>query len=60
VLDLIAKGDSNSVIARRLSISQKTVRSHVSNIFNKLQVADRAQAIVQAREVGTGSDLRGR
>jgi len=56
VLELIAHGESNQAIARRLSISQKTVRNHVSNIFNKLHVADRAQAIVKAREAGMGGD----
>jgi DNA-binding NarL/FixJ family response regulator len=52
VLSLIAQGRSNGEIATRLVISQKTVRNHVSNIFSKLQVADRAQAIVRAREAG--------
>jgi DNA-binding NarL/FixJ family response regulator len=56
VLDLIASGRSNAEIARRLVLSGKTVRNHVSNIFAKLQVADRAQAIVQARESGLGTD----
>jgi DNA-binding NarL/FixJ family response regulator len=56
VLDLIARGISNQDIARRLYLSQKTVRNHVSNIFLKLQVADRAQAIVRAREAGLGQD----
>lgn len=54
VLDLIAQGDNNSEIAERLTLSPKTVRNHVSNIFSKLQVADRAQAIVRAREAGLG------
>ena len=54
VLELIAKGLNNQVIANRLSISEKTVRNHISNIFNKLQVVDRAQAIVKAREAGMG------
>jgi DNA-binding NarL/FixJ family response regulator len=54
VLDLIAKGLNNQAIATRLSISEKTVRNHVSNIFNKLQVADRSQAIVRARDAGMG------
>jgi len=54
VLKLIAQGHSNSVIAMRLGISAKTVRNHVSNIFNKLQVTDRAKAIVRAREAGLG------
>ena len=56
VLDLIARGMSNQDIARRLYLSQKTVRNHISNIFLKLQVADRAQAIVRAREAGLGRD----
>lgn len=56
VLELIAQGLNNQAIARRLSISEKTVRNHVSNIFNKLQVADRAQAIIRAREAGMGAD----
>ena len=54
VLELIAQGEGNAAIARRLVISQKTVRNHVSNIFTKLRVADRAQAIVKAREAGIG------
>jgi DNA-binding NarL/FixJ family response regulator len=54
VLDLLAQGESNAAIARRFTLSQKTVRNHVSNIFNKLQVVDRAQAIVKAREAGIG------
>lgn len=55
VLALIARGHNNEEIAGRLVLSQKTVRNHVSNIFSKLQVADRAQAIVRAREAGMGS-----
>jgi DNA-binding NarL/FixJ family response regulator len=54
VLDLIARACNNSEIARLLGLSQKTVRNHVSNIFTKLQVADRAQAIVRARTAGLG------
>ena len=54
VLDLIAQGHNNAAIAERLSISLKTASNHVSNIFSKLQVADRAQAIVRAREAGLG------
>ena len=54
VLELIARGEGNAAIAQRLTISQKTVRNHVSNIFTKLQVVDRAQAIVKAREAGIG------
>ena len=54
ILDLIAQGLSNPEIAARLYLSPKTVRNHISNIFAKLQVADRAQAIVRAREAGLG------
>jgi DNA-binding NarL/FixJ family response regulator len=54
VLDLIAQGLSNPEIASRLYLSPKTVRNHISNIYAKLQVADRAQAIVRAREAGLG------
>ena len=54
ILELIAGGHSNTVIATRLYLSPKTVRNNVSNIFTKLQVADRAEAIVRAREAGLG------
>ena len=54
VLDLLAAGLNNSAIARRLDVSAKTVANHVSAIFGKLQVADRAQAIIRAREAGLG------
>jgi DNA-binding NarL/FixJ family response regulator len=56
VLDLIARGRSNAEIATQLYVSPKTVRNHISNIFTKLQVADRAQAIVRAREAGLGEN----
>jgi len=56
VLEMIARGLSNAEISRRLYLSPKTVRNHVSNIFLKLQVADRSQAIVRAREAGLGRD----
>jgi DNA-binding NarL/FixJ family response regulator len=56
VLGLIAQGHANQAIAQRLVLSHKTVRNHVSNIFAKLQVADRAQAIVRAREAGLGQE----
>jgi DNA-binding NarL/FixJ family response regulator len=56
ILLLIAQGYNNSDIARRLTLSLKTVANHVSNIFSKLQVADRAQAIIRAREAGWGQD----
>jgi DNA-binding NarL/FixJ family response regulator len=52
VLQLIAQGRSNPAIARELSLSPKTIANHVSNIFSKLQVADRAEAIIRAREAG--------
>jgi DNA-binding NarL/FixJ family response regulator len=58
VLDLIAAGKNNQEIAGRLYLSPKTVRNHISNIFTKLQVADRSQAIVRAREAGLGRDNR--
>ncbi|MEZ4659062.1 MAG: response regulator transcription factor [Caldilineaceae bacterium] len=54
VLDLIAQGENNHEIAQQLHVSAKTVSNHISNIFNKLQVADRAQAIVKARQAGLG------
>jgi DNA-binding NarL/FixJ family response regulator len=54
VLDLLAAGRDNTTIARRLEMSPKTVRNHVSNIFAKLQVADRTQAALRAREAGMG------
>lgn len=54
ILDLIAQGHNNTVIANRLSLSIKTVQNYVSSILTKLQVADRAQAIVRAREAGLG------
>jgi DNA-binding NarL/FixJ family response regulator len=54
ILDLLAQGHSNATIATRLRISDKTVRNHVSNIFAKLAVADRAQAIARARDAGLG------
>jgi DNA-binding NarL/FixJ family response regulator len=54
VLDIIAQGRNNQEIAKELYLSPKTVRNHISNIFTKLQVADRAQAIIRAREAGLG------
>jgi DNA-binding NarL/FixJ family response regulator len=54
ILTLIAHGQSNSAIARQLSLSTKTVSNYVSNIFSKLQVADRAQAMLRARQAGLG------
>jgi DNA-binding NarL/FixJ family response regulator len=57
VLDLLAQGRANTAIATRLSISPKTVRNQVSNILAKLQVTDRAQAIIQARDAGLGQTI---
>lgn len=57
VLDLIAEGLDNRQIANRLYISNKTVSNHISNIFTKLHLSDRAQAIVAAREAGLGRGL---
>ncbi|MEV7046608.1 response regulator transcription factor [Amycolatopsis sp. NPDC051061] len=54
VLSLIAAGHSNGVIANTLCLSPKTVRNHISNVFAKLHVADRAEAIVRARDAGLG------
>jgi len=54
VLDLVAAGRSNAQIASALFLSPKTVRNNVSNIFAKLHVADRAEAIVRARDAGLG------
>ncbi len=54
VLDLMARGHDNATIARRLVLSPKTVRNHVSNVLGKLGAADRSAAIVQAREAGLG------
>ena len=54
ILDLIASHENNAEIAEHLGVSLKTIRNHVSNIFSKLQVVDRAQAILRAREAGIG------
>lgn len=54
ILSLIAAGRENAEIAKELHVSTKTVRNHSSNIFTKLQVAHRAQAIVLARDAGLG------
>jgi DNA-binding NarL/FixJ family response regulator len=55
ILDLVARGLTNTAIAQRLVLSGKTVRNHVSNVFTKLQVADRAEAVAQARDAGLGA-----
>ena len=56
ILDLIARGHSNAKIAAHLHLSPKTVGNHISHIFTKLQVADRAHAIIRAREAGLGKE----
>jgi DNA-binding NarL/FixJ family response regulator len=58
ILERIAQGKNNGEIAKELSLSLKTVANYVSNILDKLQVADRAQAIVRARDAGLGRDAR--
>jgi DNA-binding NarL/FixJ family response regulator len=55
VLDLLADGCTNAEIARRLFLSPKTVKNHLTNVYAKLQVADRAQAAVRARQAGLGT-----
>jgi len=55
ILELIARGSPNPSIARTLSLSPKTVANYVSAIFAKLQVADRAEAMIRAREAGLGT-----
>jgi DNA-binding NarL/FixJ family response regulator len=58
ILHLIAQGHANAEIARQLSLSVKTVTNYVSNIFSKLQVVDRAHAILRAKEAGLGDEKR--
>ena len=54
LLEFMAQGSDNNEIAARLNISVKTVRNHLSTIFNKLGARTRAQVIVQARDAGFG------
>jgi DNA-binding NarL/FixJ family response regulator len=54
ILAMVAAGQNNAAIADRLILAPKTVRNHISNILTKLQVSDRAQAIVRARSAGLG------
>jgi DNA-binding NarL/FixJ family response regulator len=56
ILALLAAGRTNQEIAERLVLTLKTVRNYVSNVFAKLQVTDRAQAIIRAREAGLGRE----
>lgn len=55
ILDLLANGKTNAEIARALFLSLKTVKNHLTSVFAKLQVADRAQAVVRARQAGLGT-----
>lgn len=55
ILDLVARGLTNPAIATRLVLSEKTVRNHVSNVFAKLHVTDRAAAVARARDAGYGT-----
>lgn len=56
ILTLVAEGLSNAAIGQRLNIRPKTVRNYVSNVLTKLQVVDRAEAIVRAHRAGLGED----
>jgi pimeloyl-ACP methyl ester carboxylesterase/DNA-binding CsgD family transcriptional regulator len=58
VLDLLARGVDNAAIAEALHLSGKTVRNHVSHLYDKLHVASRASAVVRARECGFGQRVR--
>lgn len=55
VLEALAGGATTSQIAHRLDLSDKTVRNHLSNIFTKLRVTDRTQAVIKARAHGLGA-----
>jgi DNA-binding NarL/FixJ family response regulator len=56
VLELLAEGQSNDVIADRLFLSPKTIRNNVSNVLTKLGVETRAAAVARARDAGVGED----
>ncbi|GLX22124.1 MULTISPECIES: response regulator transcription factor [Streptomyces] len=56
VLELIARGHDNRRIARELVLSEKTVRNHITHVFEKLQVTSRAEAVARARDAGLGGD----
>ena len=55
ILELVAQGRDNAQIAARLELAEKTIRNQVSDIFRRLEVENRAQAIVLAREAGFGT-----
>ncbi|MER7948761.1 response regulator transcription factor [Streptomyces sp. NPDC096079] len=59
VLELIARGHDNRRIARELVLSEKTVRNHITHVFEKLQVTSRAEAVARARDAGLGEDPSG-
>jgi DNA-binding NarL/FixJ family response regulator len=52
IIALVAKGHTNTAIAHSLGVTEKTVRNHLSNIFAKLHIADRGQAVIRARDAG--------
>jgi DNA-binding NarL/FixJ family response regulator len=54
ILELIAQGLTNTAIAEKLILSPKTIRNYVSNIFSKLQVATRSEAVIKSRQAGLG------
>lgn len=56
ILELLAHGLTNGAIAEKLVLSPKTIRNHVSNVFSKLQVSTRSEAIIKAREAGLGNN----
>ncbi len=56
ILDLLTQGMNNPEIAHRLNITSKTISNHISHILNKLQVTDRAQAVIKARQAGLGNN----
>jgi DNA-binding NarL/FixJ family response regulator len=60
VLEAIADGLDNSDIASALGLSEKTVRNHITRVFDKIQVQHRYQAIVRARDAGLGTRLGAR
>jgi DNA-binding NarL/FixJ family response regulator len=59
VLDLMARGLDNASIARRLFLSEKTVRNRVSDVLAKLQARTRAEAVARARDAGIGGEPGG-